>query len=1521
MARAHTALKVEGGLLPGDFLRKLAQGDSSIPGLDAASYHVEGARLHDAIAASWNTMRSRWTNLRTALEALPDSDTATSLTRERFLLPLFAELQYGRLVPEKAREVDGNEYPISHYWRNSPIHLLGFRVPLDKRSPGVQGAARTSPHSLIQDYLNRTEAALWGFLSNGQALRILHDNKTMARPSFIEFDLVTMFETEAYSDFVILWLLCHQSRVESEDPYKCRLEQWVTIAHEQGTRALDKLRHGVALALNNLGQGFLEESSNAELRRALKDGTVSNLEYYRQVIRVVYRLMFLLAGEDRDLLFARDCNPAAKSNYLRFYSATRLREMAAKVYGTRHGDLWEGLKTIFGKLSDEGCADLALPALNSFLWDPRATSALNSSRLSNSNLLSAVRNLAYITEGSSRQRVDYKNIGAEEIGGIYENIIALSPLLDVDSFTFTLGAGAFSERDETASHYTATPLVDELLNSALDPVLDRASKEKNAVAAILALKVCDRACGSGHFLVASAKRMAKRLAAVRTGEIEPSPEDVQKGLRDVIAHCIYGVDLNATAVELCKFSLWLESMDRGRPLSFLENRIKVGNSLVGATPASIAMGIPDEAFSVLAGDDKLVVAGLKKQNRRERADIEQGQQQFMAAEILWLGWVDVRRGADRIIAIDDDDIDHIRQKQAEYEKLLISESYQSQKFIADAWCAAFVLPRVKGAPAVTALTFEEIKNDPDSCPAELRREIARVARQYGFFHWHLEFPDAYLVEKDAKPENTTCGWSGGFQVNLGNPPWDRVKLQDKEWFADRVPSIANTASAAKRKQMIAALEVEQPGLFAQFAAAIRQADGEGHLLRHSGLFPFCGRGDINVYAVFAEANRNHLAKRGLMGLVIPSEIASGDTTKLFFQDLVEKQSLVSLFDFENKGIFPGVHSSYKFCLITAGGPHEPSSEAATLAFFCHSVEDLRDPRRRVTLSADDIALLNPNTRTCPIFRSRRDAELALFIRRRTPPWKLVQEGHEASAWSIAIRRVIDINLQASLLQDKEDLEARFRLDDETGDFVGHGQRHLRLYEGKMINIFHHRFADAYTLAVGQRSGRATEIESTELLNPNRLAGCRHWVAEHEVVASLPSWQKCWLFSYMDVCSTTNERTVIGTIIPWSAPTFSLRVVAASSATEQEIACLSANFNSFCFDYYVRQFVGGLHLSDYIMYQMPVLSSATYSRPCPWSSKEESLREWLVPRVLELTYTAWDLQPFAKDCGYHGPPFKWNEDRRFVLRCEIDALFFHLYLPTQHGNWSPARVADGAVRDETDREFESFKSHFVTPRDAVDFIMETFPIVRKNDVKTFGRYRTKDAILEIYDAMLEAQRTGQAYQTSLSPEPADQRVAHPPRVPSKPLTLPTAARAPLADADYILLVALTALEVSSGEISTDRLMNACKLLALPDQLAKAGADLHGNMAQQWRRRFTDTLDPKLFLPTIRDLVARGAVKLVPQGQGSRTVWLDRAGFTLDLEIEFDVRFALEVGDTIAAEQLNSIPDVATIEQLRPLYSAA
>ncbi|HEX2298339.1 MAG TPA: DNA methyltransferase, partial [Pseudonocardiaceae bacterium] len=228
--------------------------------------------------------------------------------------------------------------------------------------------------------------------------------------------------------------------------------------------------------------------------------------------------------------------------------------------------------------------------------------------LSNESLLTAVRHLAIVDSDGQRRPVDFRNLGSEELGSVYEGLLELHPAYDPAEQTFTLVGAAGNERKETGSYYTPSSLTEALLDSALDPVLIEAAATTGdaeaKVEALLGVTVCDPACGSGHFLVAAARRIARRVAQLRSGENEPSPDLVRAAMREVVSRCIHGVDLNEMAAELAKVSLWLESVEPGKPLAFLDANIRVGNSLLGTTPALIAAGIPDATFAPIEGDDK-----------------------------------------------------------------------------------------------------------------------------------------------------------------------------------------------------------------------------------------------------------------------------------------------------------------------------------------------------------------------------------------------------------------------------------------------------------------------------------------------------------------------------------------------------------------------------------------------------------------------------------------------------------------------------------------------------------------------------------------------------------------------------------------------------------------------------------------------------------------------------------------------------------------------------------------------------
>ncbi|MBZ0315724.1 MAG: N-6 DNA methylase [Anaerolineae bacterium] len=1330
-----TTIRTEGALLPADLLQRISEG-TTIDGLTAESYHRPGEKLNEAINRSWNALQGAWASFKTAQERLPENDLGTTITRERWLLPLFRELDYGRLPTAQAVEIDGRSYPISHGWQNVPIHLVSYKVDLDKRTARVAGASAASPHSLLQVFLNRSQGNLWGFLSNGYYLRILRDNATLTRQAYVEFDLQAMMEGEVYSDFVLLWLLGHQSRVEGERPADCWLEKWMKVAENEGTRALDDLRNGVEQAITALGLGFIEHPANHALRDQLTSGGLDKQDYYRQLLRLVYRLLFLFVAEDRDLLLNPQADETAKKRYVKYYSTQRLRHMAEKFKGTRHPDLYEGLRLVMRLLSGDqngAGAGLGIIPLGSFLFSDEAVPAIIDCQISNQHLLAAIRalSLTYDQKAKVYRTVDYKNLGPEELGSIYESLLELHPQINVDARTFALATAGGNERKTTGSYYTPTSLINALLDSALDPVLNEAAKQ--GTRAILDLKVCDPACGSGHFLIAAAGRMAKKLAEVRTGEEEPPPAAIQEAKRDIIGHCIYGVDINPMAVELCKVNLWMEALEPGKPLSFLDHRILWGNSLLGTTPRLMSEGIPDDAFQPIEGDDRTFTAGLRRQNKRE-----QGQKLYSGQMILPMGsfapsgitWF--TEDMHELDEIGDDTLKEVREKESAYQRLVRSESYQRTKLLADAWCSAFVWEKRPDVPSVMTqglyLTLEARTDSQEMIP--VRRMVEKIANHYKFFHWHIAFPDVFTSNIYIEAQNPQMEWDGGFDCVLGNPPWERIKIQEKEFFAEKRPDIAAAPNAAARRRMIEALADEDPDLLAEFAAELRRAEGESHFVRQSGRYPLCGRGDVNTYTIFAESSRHIINGYGHVGMIVPSGIATDDTTKLFFQDLMQTHSLASIYDFENReGLFPAVDSRMKFCLLTMTGWERPTRKGAEFVFFALNVGHLQDEWRLFTLSAEDIALLNPNTGTTATFRSQRDAEITKAIYRRVPV--LIQEEPLKNAWGIRFSTMFHMSNDSHLFHTPEQLAAEgFEL--KGNWFVHSDEVYLPLYEAKMFDTYDHRYAEVVISETAQiRQGQPRVFNYEEHNSPLKLPMPRYWVQDSDVRDQV---EKYYL-AYRRVTSPTNATSFQPCILPFSGAGDSVFIM----RVDANQASLESNLASFVFDYTVRQKVGGVNLNFFIVQQLPVIPPHTYI---------PNLLNFILPHVLELTYTAWDLQAFAQDVGYEGPPFIWDEERRFLMRCELDALYFHLY-----------QIA----------------------RDDVDYIMETFPIVKRKDEAAFGEYATKRVILEMYDQMASLPKIAvphpkgldveylvpdvAQFTTWLNPPPADPGVAHPPRMES------------------------------------------------------------------------------------------------------------------------------------------------------------
>jgi hypothetical protein len=1296
-----TAIKTEGGLLPREVLERIAAGDPDLPGTGQDTYHIPpNERIGERINRAWNRLLGLWEAYSHDLKVRGEGDAATGLTRDRWLLPLFDELGFGRLQRSTAIQIERKSFAISHMWERTPVHLVGAGVSIDRRVAGVAGAAAAAPHGLVQEFLNRSDTHLWAFVSNGRLLRILRDNHSLSRQAYVEFDLEAIMDGELFSDFRVLWLVCHQSRVEAGKPEECWLETWFQKSREEGVRALDALRVGVEKAIEAFGAGFLRHPANGRLHEGFRSGTLDRQDYYRELLRLAYRLIFLFVAEDRDALLDPNASQEARQRYTKFYASTRLRELAGRRRGTAHDDLWRGLRLVLSKLHD-GSPELGLPALGSFLWSEEAVEWIGDAELRNDDLLAALRALCYTTQDHQLLPVNWRTLGSEELGSVYESLLELHPKMNREAGTFELDTAAGHERKTTGSYYTPTSLVDQLLDSALEPVLEEAMRADDPEAALLDLKVCDTAAGSGHFLVAAARRIALRLASVRTGDEEASPEAVTHALRDVVGRCIYGVDLNPLAVELCKVSLWMEALEPGKPLSFLDHHIQTGNSLLGTTPRLLHDGIPDDAFKEIEGDDKKAVRDLRKQNRDER----QSQQidlygRLVAEPRAHYGAIETL--VNDLNRSDDSTLEAVQQKEARYRRLLDDLGYRNQRLAADAWCAAFVWRKSgKAPPAMTDDVFRQIQREPDQVPGAVAREVRRLAIRYRFFHFHLAFPDVFRAGDGGAQGDGVTGWPGGFDVVLGNPPWERIKLQEKEWFAERSPEIADAPNAAKRRTLIAALEEEDPDLFEAFLAARRLAEGESHLISDSGHYPLCGRGDVNTYSVFAESNRQILAPRGRMGIIVPSGIATDATTQYFFQDLMDSESLVSLYDFENrKKIFPAIDSRIKFCLLTVAGAAHEHDTGAEFAFFLHSTKDLDDDDRRFVLSNEDIALLSPNTRTCPIFRTRWDAELTKKVYRNVPVL-VDQSKSDGDPWSFDYM---------TKMFDMADSSARFRTFQELANSGAtrssnvwselNGQEWVPLYEAKLIHQLDHRWA---TFDADGQSDRV--LTDAEKANEHCEVLPRYWVprlAVRERIAT-KNWRYDWLIGWRDICRATDERTVISAFYPAVGVGHTIRNMFVSGGPTAAAVLVGA-LSSLIVDYVARQKVGGTHLTVATIMQLPLTPPAALS--------DEQLA-FIVERVLELTYTSFGLAGIARDLGYRGPPFRWDPVRRAQLRAELDAYYARVY---------------GLTREEL--------RYVLDPADVMgqNYPSETFRVLRSKEERECGEYRTARLVLEAWDRL-------------------------------------------------------------------------------------------------------------------------------------------------------------------------------------------
>jgi hypothetical protein len=1358
------AVRTAGTALPAEAIPRA--NELRMPGQTAEAYQLSpGMSINGAIARAWEAMLAAHRAWTLALQRLPDGEAATKLTRDKWLLPLLYELGWGRPdvvsggleVGLGLGETEAPHFPISDRvtWPDTAnptawvaLHLLGAGIDLDSKTPGVTARA---PQAMVQDYLNREDRDLWAILSNGHQLRLLRDASSLTRQSFVEFDLDAIFTDQLYADFRVLFLTVHASRfaprlddkaakaaaasedsdedagVEQVEPKldNCWLERWRITAIDDGARALLNLQHGVAEALHELGTGFVAHPANIELREALAAATDADRDLQRALLRIAYRLIVLFVVEDRGLLHRSDVPESARALYADYFSTARLRRMASAPIGGWHTDLWDAHQIVTDALASDGLPSLGLSGLGASLYEREALGILDSAKLPNRALLAAVRALSQIDDpvtGLPRS-VDYRNLDSEELGGMYEGLLAYTPRYHADDRTFSLDIATGNERKKSGSYYTPSDLIALVLDEALDPLIDDAVRTTQPEEALLNLTVVDPACGSGHFVVAAARRIAGALATVRTGDTEPVPAAIRAATADVIDRCVYGVDINDLAIEITKVALWLEAFHPDRPFPYLDAHFRVGNTLLGTTPELLRHNIPDDAFKVLGDDDKEWTSLLKKRNKKEREADEDQLTLSFGAETLNVDTTTFTKAAHKADSGTVASVVALRARADAWRRLEESPDLIDAKLVADAWCAAFVQPKAKkggSGQGITHATVRSLVETPESVPDAVVTQINSLARQYRFFHWHLEFPGIFTVSDDGSADPAT-GWTGGFSCVVGNPPWERVKIQDKEFFGNAGrPDIEDAGTAAIRKTMIADLEHTDPDLYRTYHAALRQSDGTAHLLLKSGRYPFTGQGDVNTYSVFAETMRTVTNPDGAVGILTPTGLATDKTTSPFFADTLSNHRLYAFYDFENEAkIFRDVDHRVRFALTAMTGRHR-TVRRTKFAFLNRHISDV--PDKRFQLAANEVLALNPNTGTLPMFRSRKDADITLGIYSRHPVL-IRDDDPDGNPWGLSFARLFDMANDSELFHTPDDLA--------DSDFNGwsyerDGKEYVPLYEAKMLGHFDHRFSTYQGATQAQLNvGSLPRLTDEQHDDPKQEPRARYWVSRSEVQAKLAErWDRQWLLGWRDIARASDSRTFVPSVFPVSAVGDKFLLAMPRDASSGHL--LHASWSSLAFDYVARQKLSSASMKYFIVKQLACPSPDQFCRPAPWRINEH-LGNWLKPYVLELAFTSTRLRPYAEDLGDDGPPFQWDLDRRAHLRADLDAGFLQIF---------------GLSREEAEH------------------VLDSFPVVRKYDERDFGEFRTKALVLEAYDRMADAIANGGKGWKPLADPPAGHGPRHP-----------------------------------------------------------------------------------------------------------------------------------------------------------------
>lgn len=1375
----YTSIHIYGHLLSDDILHNIER-DNTYEGNREQDFAMD-IPVSAAIDYVWSSLRNDWSfyKERANNERLVNKDPYGTRRARDLMERLLQSLGYTLDRQATNIEVAGSGYDITYTCQQlgkMPFIVIGEGIhtdssidtldkcSLDYRAKG--GMRKKSAHATMLEYLNATEN-VYGIISNGQILRLIRNSGQLVKLTYIEFDLHRMLEEDKYTEFCLMFRLLHASRFHANGDEPCVMERWFNMSIESGNRIRNGLSLAVQKTMETIGNAVLtsEGKGNEDLRKAFTEGTMDAAKLNKELIHFIYRLLFLFIIEERGLVYQIPDSPDAPNYkqlcawqdiYKKFYAASRLRHLSELAYlkQRQYFDLWQGLMDTFHLFEPDAFGErLGIKPLGGVLFGRETLHWLKQCQVSNHDVLTAFSALNEFTdERQQRVKINYSSLDVEEFGSVYEGILEMRPFVQpgVSAADWQFGFVGGLDRQSTSSYYTRPDLVQNLIKTTLEPVIkekiSHLSTTEEKVKALLNMKVCDAASGSGHIVLAMARTIAWYICTLRTGEDNPASLDYRQALREVISRCVYAVDYNPDAVELCKVVLWIEGYCAGKPLSFLDHHIRCGNSVLGVSDLQMLIdGVPDKA---LTAEDKDTLKALKKMNQEaiKAVNGDSGNEQLLGLENSF-GVENMTAAqiglADKIRFINhlpEDTLEEEIIKQERWKELMDSARVDCLRRACDIYTYAFyntvkheeiikekedvngkwqLEPEVPYTKTVIR-ALQEI--DAMEClekgkplptyylqlSADFKTEVKRMADEQRFFHWCVEFPEVFAANK-------------GFDVMCGNPPWDKLQMEEEKWFAGKNNDIVKAANQADRKKKISQLEAEDPILYQEFQKACNAIASQSNFVKNSGRFPLTAVGKLELSSLFAELCLSFTKEA--WGLVLPTGIAVNDSNKYFFSKLIDENRLISLYDFENREKLFDIDSRFKFCLITAG---KAQAEPRTVSggFYLTRIDHLLDPRRIYTLRTDDFARFNPNTKLCPIFRTAKDANLTAKIYRKAPI--LINDETKENIWGIRFMMMFNMASASSVFRTRKQLD-ELGGQQQRDSYIVENDVYVPLYEGKMFWLYNHHYASfPNEYEVEKRPSSINSTPCSILADSCSSIAPWYWVNKSLVDSRLIDcdkegnvrwkWEHSYYIAFRDVARAADARTCIASLMPSGIAAGDKAPLVFTSRSLIPSACFAAMLSSLVFDYVARQKVGGSSMALFIMKQQPVLTPDQIPSSMQWQ---------MVKRVAELCYFNHDMDGWASELWEEmneeqrselpqlgaQQPWIYDPERRAILQAELDAIFAHLY----------------GLNTEDLR-------YILDPEDVCGkgCINETFRVLKDNELRQYGEYRTKRLVLEAWN---------------------------------------------------------------------------------------------------------------------------------------------------------------------------------------------